>query len=383
MTSSLDKRKALFTASTYSHIEHFHLPYLKEFQRLGWEVHIGCGSAPEQAPYADKSFNLPFQKNMGSVDNFSAARMLRRIIRSEGYNLVVTHTSLAAFFTRLAVKGMRSRPRLINVVHGYLFDDGTPAVKRNLLLNAERLTAPETDLVLTMNEYDYELAKKYRLGKQIENIPGIGVDFSRFDEDSEKDTGISRERLGIPENAFVLIYPAEFSKRKSQSVLIRAMTYLPGNVLLILCGDGAELENCKALAKSLEMDKRVLFPGRVKNMAAWYRIADAAVTASRSEGLPFNVMEAMYCGLPVVASRVKGHTDLVDDGRTGLLYPYRDVQGCAGKIRRLLENPELCGKMGASAAESVNRFCLNETLPAVLACYGAAEVMGHKINVLQ
>lgn len=378
------KRKVLFTASTYSHIEHFHLPYLKEFQRMGWEVHIGCAGAPPQAPYTDKSFNLPFQKSMSSMDNFRAARQLRRIVQAESYSLIVTHTSLAAFFTRLAVKGMKARPRLINVVHGYLFDDDTPAVKRNLLLNAERMTASETDLLLTMNGYDYDIAKKYRLGKQIGKIPGIGVDFAKLDEDTEKAPGISREGLGIPKNALVLIYPAEFSKRKSQEVLIRAMAYLPDNVVLILCGDGAELENCRELVKSFELDKRVLFPGRIENMAAWYRIADIAVTASRSEGLPFNVMEAMYCGLPVVASRVKGHTDLLDDGSTGLLYDYGDVQSCAEQVRRLLADSELRRTIGARAAGSVEQFAIDSVLREVAAWYGVSvETPAYMQNTLQ
>lgn len=372
MTSSLDRRKVLFTASTYSHIEHFHLTYLREFQRLGWEVHIGCAGAPGQAPYTDRSFDLPFQKSMGSVDNFRAARMLRRIIMAEGYDLITTHTSLAAFFTRLAVKGIKTRPRLINVVHGYLFDDETPAIKRNLLLNAERLTAPETDLVLTMNRYDYELARKHRLGREIDVIPGIGVDFARLDEDRAKGADVSRGSLGIPENAFVLIYPAEFSKRKSQAVLINAMTYLPEETVLILCGDGAEQENCKALASSLKLSERVLFPGRVENMAAWYALADVAVTASRSEGLPFNVMEAMYCGLPVVASRVKGHTDLLDDGGTGLMYTYGDVRGCAGQIRTLLANSQLREESGARAAGGVARFAVDSVLREVMERYVAS-----------
>lgn len=308
---------------------------------------------------------------MSSPDNIKASGQLREIIQTETYSLIITHTSLAAFFTRLAVKGMKDRPRLINVVHGYLFDDDTPFLKKQLLLNAERFTAPETDLVLTMNRYDYDIARKYHLGKETDIIPGIGVDFARLDEDRSRETDVSREALGISEDAFVLIYAAEFSRRKSQEVLIRAMEYLPEDTVLILCGDGAELERCRALAKSVKADKRVVFPGRVENMAAWYGIADAAVTASRSEGLPFNVMEAMYCGLPVVASRVKGHTDLITDGTTGLLYPYGDVRACADKIRYLLDSPMARGEMADRARRSVLQFALENVASAVMAACGA------------
>jgi len=364
----------MYTASTYSHIEHFHWPYMRELQHQGWEVHIACANAPGHAPYTDKSVDLPFVKRMGAPDNFKAARQLRELIRREGYGLIVTHTSLAAFFTRLAVKGLKPRPHVINMVHGYLFDDSTPFVKRQLLLNAERLTAPETDLVLTMNRYDYEVARQYSLGREVEMIPGIGVDFSTLDEDRNRETDISRVSLGIAQDAFVLIYPAEFSARKSQTVLIKAMTYLPEDTVLILCGDGSELDKCRALARALKLDKRVLFPGRVEHMVAWYKLADAAVTASRSEGLPFNVMEAMHCGLPVVASRVKGHVDLIDNGVTGLLYDYGDATQCTEKIRRLIEEPAMRDTMGANARQSVLRFDLSRVLPTVLAACGIERV---------
>ena len=178
----------------------------------------------------------------------------------------------------------------------------------------------------------------------------------------------------------MLIYPAEFSQRKSQSVLIKAMTYLPEDTVLILCGDGSELDRCRTLARELRLDKRVLFPGRVKNMAPWYALADVAVTASRSEGLPFNVMEAMHCGLPVVASRVKGHTDLIEDRVTGLLYDYGNAEQCAEQIRHLLAAPALRATIAANARESVARFGLKRVLPEVMAAYGVTPVPARTID---
>ena len=269
------------------------------------------------------------------------------------------------------MKGLKDRPRLVNVVHGYLFDDETPALKRGILLEAERLTAPETDLLLTMNEWDYEAAKKYRLGKRIEKIPGIGVDFSRFDTATAEDGAALRAELGIPGDAFVLIYPAEFSARKSQHVLIEATATLPEKAVLVLPGSGALLAECKALAQRLELGRRVLFPGYISDMAPWYRMADAAVTASRSEGLPFNVMEAMYCGLSVVASAVKGHTDLIEDGVTGLLYPYGDATTSAVCVRRVMEEKAMRERMEAEARAAVTAYELYRVLPDVLARYGA------------
>ena len=315
---------------------------------------------------------LPFEKSMWSLSNFEAARLLRRRIQQENYALIVTHTSLAAFFTRLAVLGLKNRPVLINMVHGYLFDDDTPTLKRRILLTAEQLTAPVTDLLLTMNEWDYATALHYHLGKRVENIPGIGVDFSRIKQYTPATRRKLREKMGIPDDSFVLLYAAEFSQRKSQEVLIRAMKKLPDNVLLILAGNGAQLDECRALAEELGLSDRISFPGYLENIGAWYPLADAAVSASRSEGLPFNIMESMYAGLPVVASMAKGHTDLIADGETGLLYPYGDSDACALQIMRLLNSSALGQKLAVQARTYVAQYSLNQVLPSVSSWYESA-----------
>lgn len=363
------KNKVLFTASTASHIRQFHLPYLRWFQDRGWEVHAACGAAEGEIPFADETIPLPFEKRMTSPKNFQAARILRTKIRREDYALITTHTALAAFFTRLALSGLRERPPVACMVHGYLFDDGTGYIKKQILLAAERLTAPSTDLLLTMNQWDLETARRCKLGARVAGVPGVGVDFSRLEQADPARRLELRRELGLPEKSFILIYPAEFSARKSQSVLIRAMEHLPENVTLVLAGRGAMLEECRTLARSLGAERRIVFPGHVSDMSRWYGAADAAVSASRSEGLPFNIMEAMYTGLPVIASAVKGHTDLIREGETGMLYPYGGAEACARAVRRLLEDPDAGAAMAARAREYVAQYDIARVQPVVLEQY--------------
>lgn len=357
--------KVLFTASTYSHIVNFHLPYLEKFRAEGWTVHVACGGAPMAIPQADEVVHLPLEKAMWSPRNFRAAGMLRERMGREGYALAVAHTSLAAFFTRLAAQGLAGRPAVANMVHGYLFDGETGWLKRQVLLGAERWTAGCTDLVLTMNGWDYEAAKRYGLGRKVVRVPGVGVDFTRFDGVPPGQRGALRKKWGVREDAFVLIYAAEFSRRKSQEVIIRALAGLPEGVVLVLAGDGALRCGCRELAGRMGLAGRVVFPGQVGDIPAWYAMADAAVSASRSEGLPFNVMEAMYAGLPVVASDVKGHRDLVEHGTTGLLYPYGDAGACAGQVAALLASAQLRRALAARAREYVARYALDRVLPTV------------------
>lgn len=358
--------RILFTASTFSHIRTFHLPYLRAFRALGWEVDVACGGTPPDLPDADRVIALPFEKRMSSPANFRAQTRLRRLMRQQAYTLVITHTSLAAFFTRRAAAGVHPRPPVINMVHGYLFDDETPAWKRTILESAERLTAGQTDLLLAMNQWDYHTAQRLHLGRRIAWVPGIGVDFSKLDAPPG---GCSRSTYGLDPEDFVLLYAAEFSSRKNQSMLIRALPSLPQQVKLLLPGQGALLEECRRLAAALGVADRVIFPGFVSPMAPLYALADAAVTSSRSEGLPFNVMESMYAGLPVIASRVKGHTDLLEEGRTGLLYPFDDTAAFARAVKRLLQEPDLSAALGTAAHDAVQPYALDTVLPQVMEQY--------------
>lgn len=363
-------RRVLFTASTFSHIAQFHRPYLRAFRDLGFEVHVACGGAPVPIPEAELAVALPFEKRMSVPANFAAQRQLRRLMVENDYALITTHTSLAAFFTRRAAAGVQPRPPLVNVAHGYLFDDETPAWKRAILLTAERWTAAQTDLLLTMNDFDHQIALRHGLGRETHNIPGMGVDFSRL-ETAPQEAAALRHTYGFSPTDYVLLYAAEFSARKDQGSLIRALPLLPDRVKLLLPGQGALLAECQALAASLGVSDRVVFPGQTARMAPLYALADGAVSASRSEGLPFNIMEAMACGLPVVATRVKGHTDLLVDGHTGLLYPYGDSAAFAAAISRLLAEPALGMALGSGGRAAAQAYALDRVLPQVMARYTA------------
>ena len=387
------KKKILYVASVYRHIRDFHLPYLQELSRQGCLVDLACrmppaaprgaagsGSTPGRAGSGDVSFindfiNLPFEKKMTSVSNFRAAAMLRRRIVREQYDLIILHTSLAAFFTRLALKGLKSRPKVINMVHGYLFDDRTPARQRMLLERAERLTRAETDLVMTMNQWDYELARRLHLGRKVVNIPGVGLDSRRFGPpgpaDSMPEGSVSglRSRLGIPEGAFVVLFAAEFSGRKNQETLIRGMRLLPDNVFLLLPGDGARLEDCRELAAETAPG-RVIIPGYIPEIRDWYAAADMAASSSRYEGLPVNIMEAMYFGLPTAATDIKGHVDLLG-GRpaAGLFWQCGDEAGFADCVRRLMDSPVLRQELGREALKRIPHYQLETAGPLIMKHY--------------
>lgn len=357
-------KKILYIASTVGHLKSFHLPYLERLSREGYLVHTAGKGADEPLPGAALGFDIPFEKSMFSPKNLAATRQLAVLLRREQYDAVSVHTSLAAFFTRLALRlSGAKQTRLINTVHGYLFDADTPFVKRNILLWAEKLTAGQTDLLLTMNRQDTDIANTHRLSSgPIIQTNGMGVRFERFTPVGTEQRRQTRARFGLSPDAFVLVYAAEFSGRKNQSDLIRALTQLPERVVLLLAGRGDTQEECRSLAEQLGVAHRVIFAGFVPDVESCYHAADLCVSSSRSEGLPFNLMEAMHCALPVVATHVKGHEDLIVHGENGYLFPFGDLNALCGHITALMDNPDLLTAMGEKSRELVLPYGLNPVL---------------------
>jgi len=360
--------KVLFCASTLSHINRFHLPYLKLFRDRGWEVHVAApGSEPPQ--YADFFHPLPMKKDFLSAGNLRAVGRLVRLIKDNRYQLMLTHTALAGAVGRAAlILAGKGETKAIHTVHGYLFGENSSLAGKVLYGLPELLCKSVTDCLVTMNREDARIAKKLiRRGGAVESVPGMGVDGRRFIPPSDAEKKKARAALSIPGSACVLVYAAEFSKRKNHMELIRAMKTIVHScpdAILLLCGTGALELKLKKTVEKLGLAGNIRFLGWRDRMEKVYAAADLAVSPSVSEGLPFNIVEAQLCGLPVVVSRVKGHEDLVSEGQNGWTYPPGDPGALARTVVQALGGENRGEKQGAAAAESAKAYTLAKAFPA-------------------
>lgn len=320
-------RKILYCASTLSHIQNFHLPYLKAFHDQGYEVWVAANEEGS-IPYADHVVALPFAKSLLSLQNVEAIFLARKLLKEQHFEFVSTHTALASAVVRAAISLLRNRPKVFCTIHGYLFNEND-GLKKWVYLLPEKICAHVTDVLMVMNQEDYEIAQNHHLYKEyLHFIHGIGFDSLRFQRMSIEKRIVGRQALGFGEKDFLFIYAAEFSKRKNQESLIRsfakAVPYAP-NAHLLLAGTGTLLKQCIELTKELYMEDRIHFLGHVQNMENLYPLCDAAVSSSKIEGLPFNVMEAMACGLPVLISDIKGHRDLMENEKEFLFHTEQEL----------------------------------------------------------
>ncbi len=363
--------KILYAASVPIHLKNFHVTYIDAMAARGDRVWVLCSGQYRQEGIAG-SVDLPMKKNMLSPVNFFSALRTAKLLKRERFDLICVHTSLAALVVRLGgLLAGKGDTRVVNVVHGYLFDKNTNPLRRMLLMAAELLLSGVTDRVVVMNRCDLEIAEKHRLGKNVVMIPGVGVDFSRF---AAGDRVGFRRKLGLKETDLLLLFPGEFSGRKNQAFLIGALAAMPENVYIALPGQGQRLEACRELAGKMGVAGRVILPGQISDLSDWYAAADICVSSSRYEGLPFNVMEGMYEGKPMVVTRVKGHTDLVTDGVGGFLYGWNDREEFCDCIRTLAGDEELRRIMGEKNQVLVRQYGREQVFSKVLEAMTAERV---------
>lgn len=322
----MKKLKFLFTASRASHIENFHLPAIDELRRRGHIVDV-ISEGTVSPEHCDNSYDMTFKKKIYSPKNFNTIRKISRLIRKENYDVVISNTTLAGIMTRLALSLLsKERPYHIYICHGYLFKDNS-SKKSKFYRKIESATSSYVDLLLTMNHEDYEIAQKYSLCRDIRAINGMGLDVERFPVLESDNIDLFRSSIGAGKDDFLFLCVGEFSARKNQTLIINAFSDLlikyPKS-LLLFAGTGEMLDEANRLAEYKEISHRVRFLGHIADTNILYRASQAVISASRSEGLPFNIMEALECNVPVIASDVKGHSDLIHSGFNGLLFDDND-----------------------------------------------------------
>ena len=305
MQEANNRKKILYAASTSSHLRRFHMPYIEGLKSEFDVLTMANGEGVD--------FSVPFQKSIFSIKNFGAIGKIRRILKRECFDAVILNTSLAAFFIRVAMVGMRHRPTVLNIVHGYLFDLPPKGKKDKLMLLCEKITARYTDRIAVMNQADLKIAEENHLSKEsVYFLNGMGYSLSQ----QEIKVDLSFRRQLAAAGDYVLTFVGELSVRKNQIFLIRCVKNLISEGLpirLVLVGEGTERANLEAEIQKLGLSERVVLMGNQEPVLPYLAVTDLYVSASRIEGLPFNLMEAMACGLPIVASDCKGQTDLLKE----------------------------------------------------------------------
>ena len=265
--------------------------------------------------------------------NLKAIKQLKRLVKKEKYDIVHCHTPVAAMCTRLACRKARKKgTKVFYTAHGFHFYKGAPLKNWLLYYPVEKICAKFTDVLITINQEDYTLAQKKLKAKQVEYVPGVGVDVIKFGQTSVNKVA-KRKELNIPESALLLLSVGELNKNKNHETVIRAIKDL--DVYYIIAGKGNLQEHLENIIYECNMTERVKLLGYRSDVAELYQTADIFILPSIREGLNVSIIEAMASGLPVICGRIRGNIDLIDEFGGDLFSP-NDVAECRRTIKKMM-----------------------------------------------
>lgn len=284
-------------------------------------------------------------------------------------DVVHAHGLLSAATLALAGGGVARRPVVVKVLssgtHGDVARLRTKPWGRARL---DRLLRTVAAFVAVSAEVEDELRGLGVPRRRVRRIPnGVDVDHHRPAGPGDEPFAVRRTRLRLPVDGPLVVTCGRLDARKRLDLLVEAQARVPGTLLVV--GDGPERAALVERARAVGVADRVAFRPAVDDVAPYLRAADVYATASAQDGLSNAVLEAMACGLPVVAARAGGMAQLVDD-ETGVLVGVATAAELGTALATLLADPDAAvGRGLAGRGRVVAGYALPATADRLVALY--------------
>lgn len=356
----------------------FFIGFVKELIHNGHSVDIATNQAISKVPevYKDlgcKIYNISCTRSPLNKATFKAIGEIKKIVKENEYDIVHCHTPIAAMCTRLAcIKQRKKGTKVFYTAHGFHFYKGAPSKNWMIYYPIEKICSYFTDVLITINREDYNLAKKKMNAKRIEYVPGVGINTKRFLslELSDEQKAELHKEIGVPENAKLLLSVGELNENKNHQIVLKALSLINNNdIHYAIAGKGSKGEYLKNLAKELGLDGRFNLLGHRKDVEKLYKLADCFVHPSFREGLPVSVMEAMCSGLVLVVADNRGNRDLCENGTNGFICNPFKPEEFANAIEKIINDSDLCEKISRLNVSAAERFEVDNINQEMLKIY--------------
>ena len=359
--------KILLTATVQSHIAQFHKPVIRMLQEMGHQVEVAArnnlhekNNLTLQEP--DAIHEVAFCRSPFSFQIFPAYRQLKKVIEAGNYDIVHCNTPVAGILTRLACRKLRKQGKIkvMYEAHGLHFFKGGPKSGWLIWYPIEKFFSRFADMMVLINQMDYELVKEKFHTEKVRRIPGIGVNLSQF---KDLGGGDLREELKLSADTPMILSVGELNENKNHKTVITALSMMKNQAAhYCIAGNGPLLQELTDYAAGLHVGDRVHFLGYRRDVPRLLHQADVFVLPSRREGLGMAAIEAMSCGLPLISSNRHGINDYSIENVTGFKYDPADSAGFANGIDKLLADEALRSKLGENCREIAQQFTLEESL---------------------
>lgn len=368
-------KRALVLASVASMIDQFNMPNIRLMKEMGYEVDVATnfieGSTCSDEKIATlkqtlqemnvRCFQIDFSRNVLNIgENIKAYKQTKRIIDENNYSLIHSHSPIGGFLSRIAArKARKNGTKMIYTAHGFHFFKGAPLMNWLIFYPIERISSRWTDVLVTITHEDYQLAQKKMYAKEVVYVPGVGINTALFAPKEEDDAinARKREELGFSQDDTVMFSVGELNKNKNHEIVLRAMAQFGRKDLhYVVAGRGDLKVYLEELAKELGVSGQLHLLGFRTDVKELFKMADFFAHPSFREGLSVAVMEAMANGLPVICTKIRGNTDLIEDNKGGYLFNPAEQETAYRALKNIMEssNRKSMGQYNLKKAEGLD-----------------------------
>jgi len=303
----------------------------------------------------DKIEQFDMKREIG-INDFKAAWKIRKIIKKYNPDIVYAHSSKAGAIVRIANIGLKSK--CIYNPHGWAFNMRGSKIKQLIYAIIEKIMVPFCDRIICISDYE----KKSAIDMNICNENKIkvivnGIDIKKYEE---KERGIlRREKIGIPEDAFVIGMVGRISPQKAPDVFIRVAEKIKNvipNSYFMIVGDGEHRDEIQQYAKEYGFEDKLLITGWVDNSMDYVELFDVAMLISRWEGFGLVLPEYMLSEKPIIATKVDAIPNIIKDNENGILVEVDKVEEIFNAVLEICENRALADKFIKNGLKDVYNF---------------------------
>lgn len=264
--------------------------------------------------------------------------------------------SIAGFKIRLLRPKKFKKLKIIYRIGGWSFNDPWPLWKKKIFILAEKITAKFKNVIVVNNKSDYEQALRLKIKprkelKLIHNgIDALKIDFLSRDEARRK----------LPKTDFIIGTIANFYPTKGLEYLIETVKFLKFNfglnlekIKFLIIGDGKLRKNLELRIKNYGLEKEIILLGQIPEAFKYMKAFDIFILPSVKEGFPWIILDAMAAKIPIVATSVGAMTEIIENGRNGIMVEPKNPQQIAEAIKYLIENERVRQEIALQAHQTV------------------------------